>query len=238
MDRITAAELADLLATRPVALLDVRTAAEYEAAHIPGSIRVSLDELREEVDTVAALLPDHAVIVCRSGGRAEQACRALASSGRDDLRILDGGIQAWERAGRSVARGRARWALERQVRLVAGTLVSAGVVVGVVWPPALLVPAASASGWRWLRWPTAVPWACSSPSCRTTAPPPARRLASPSASPQRDAEPEPTDRSRDGVHLPSRGRCRGGTTGDPRGLQPQLAHQAIGVDARVAIAAP
>lgn len=140
MDRITAEELADLLATRPVALLDVRTAAEYESAHIPGSIRVSLDELREEVDTVAALLPDHAVIVCRSGGRAEQACRALASSGRDDLRILDGGIQAWEQAGRSVARGRARWALERQVRLVAGTLVSAGVVVGAVWPPALLVP--------------------------------------------------------------------------------------------------
>jgi rhodanese-related sulfurtransferase len=146
MDRITVAELAELLASRPVPLLDVRSAAEYEAAHIPGSIRVSLDELRDEADTVAALLPDHAVVLCRSGARAEQACRALAATGRADLRSLDGGLQAWERAGLAVTRGRERWDLERQVRLVAGGLVLTGVLASLAWPPALVLAGGIGAG--------------------------------------------------------------------------------------------
>lgn len=146
MNRISATELTDLLATRPVALLDVRTPAEYESAHIPGSIRVSLDELHAETDTVAALLPDHAVVVCRSGTRAEQACRALAGTGRDDLRILDGGIQAWERSGGALSRGRERWDLERQVRLVAGSLVLTGVLASLLWRPGAILAGGVGAG--------------------------------------------------------------------------------------------
>lgn len=146
MNRISPAELRDLLATRPVPLLDVRSAAEYETAHIPGSIRVGLDELRADTETVATVLPDHAVVVCRSGTRAEQACRTLAGSGRDDLRMLDGGIQAWERSGGPVARGRERWDLERQVRLVAGGLVLAGVLGSVLWAPAVVLAGGIGAG--------------------------------------------------------------------------------------------
>lgn len=146
MDRIAPAELAQLLADHPVTVFDVRSAAEYETAHIPGSIRVGLDELRAEVDTVAALLPDHAVVVCRSGQRADQACRALAATGRDDLRILDGGIQAWEQSGGHVARGRERWDLERQVRLVAGSLVVTGVLASLAWRPAVVLAGAIGAG--------------------------------------------------------------------------------------------
>jgi len=126
MNRISPDELADLLASRPVALLDVRTAAEDETAHIPGSTRVSLDELHADTDAVAALLPDHAIVVCRSGTRAELACQVLAGTARNDLRILDGDIQAWHRVGGEVARDREHWDLERQVRLVADSLVLTG----------------------------------------------------------------------------------------------------------------
>lgn len=146
MDRIAPAKLAQLLADHPVTVFDVRSAAEYETAHIPGSIRVGLDELRAEVDTVAALLPDHAVVVCRSGQRAERACRALAATGRDDLRVLDGGIQAWEQAGGDVAWGRERWDLERQVRLVAGSLVLTGVLASLAWRPAVVLAGAVGAG--------------------------------------------------------------------------------------------
>jgi len=146
MNRISPAELAELLANSPAAVLDVRTAAEYETAHIPGSIRVGLDELHAAADTVAALLPRDAVVVCRSGTRAEQACHALASSGRGDLRILEGGIQGWVRFGGDVTRGRERWDLERQVRLVAGSLVLTGVLASLVWPPALILAGGIGAG--------------------------------------------------------------------------------------------
>jgi hypothetical protein len=86
------------------------------------------------------------VIVCRSGARAEQACRLLAGNGRDDLRILAGGIVAWERDGGPVERGAERWDLERQVRFVAGVTVLAGVIGSRVAPPALFLAGGIGAG--------------------------------------------------------------------------------------------
>jgi len=146
MDRITPAELAATFGEHPVTVLDVRSAAEYERAHIPGAIHVALEELRAETGTVASLLPDHAVIVCRTGRRAEQACQALTADGRDDVRLLEGGIQAWEAMGGSVLRGRERWDLERQVRLVAGGLVVTGVLASSAWSPALVLAGGVGAG--------------------------------------------------------------------------------------------
>ena len=72
------------------------------------------------------------MLVCQSGVRATDAQRRLAAVGMGDLHVLDGGVSAFDHAGGPVVRGRARWALERQVRLVAGSLVTAG-VLGSLW---------------------------------------------------------------------------------------------------------
>lgn len=112
-------------------LLDVRSPAEYETAHIPGSHNLPLDRLDEAADRVAAS-PRDVVVLCQSGPRSEQAQRALVAAGARDVRVLDGGLRAWQQAGGEVVRGRPKWALERQVRLVAGILVLIGVVGGVL----------------------------------------------------------------------------------------------------------
>jgi len=75
------------------------------------------------------------VLVCQSGGRAEQAADKLSREGKDDLVLLEGGMNAWQQAGAPVRRGEVqRWALERQVRLVAGSLVLATVAASA-WVP-------------------------------------------------------------------------------------------------------
>lgn len=107
-------------------LLDVRSPAEYETAHIPGSHNLPLDRLDEVADQVATA-PRDIVVLCQSGPRSEQAQRTLAAAGARTVHVLDGGLQAWERDIGEVRRGRQRWALERQVRLVAGALVLSGV---------------------------------------------------------------------------------------------------------------
>jgi rhodanese-related sulfurtransferase len=122
--------------------LDVRTAAEFETAHIPGSYNVPLHLLREHRDEISRHL-DQLVLVCRSGNRAAQAEQVLAATGMTNLHILDGGILGWENAGAPIRHGRRRWDLERQVRLVAGTLVVLGVlgslaVPGLQWFAALI----------------------------------------------------------------------------------------------------
>ncbi|MEV6234705.1 rhodanese-like domain-containing protein [Saccharopolyspora shandongensis] len=115
-------------------LIDVRTPGEFAATHIPGSYNVPLDLLRERKAELAAKHDDPVVLVCGSGVRAEDASTLLAAAGLGRLTVLAGGINAWDQQGAPVVRGAGKWAMERQVRLVAGSLVLTGVLASVVAP--------------------------------------------------------------------------------------------------------
>lgn len=118
----------------PPRIVDVRTPGEFETAHISGAYNVPLDLLREHRDEIARHLDQDVILVCRSGQRATQAEKALRAAGLTNVRILGGGIAAWEAQGFSVVRGTPRWELERQVRLVAGSIVLSSVLASVVVP--------------------------------------------------------------------------------------------------------
>lgn len=127
-------------------MLDVRTPAEFETAHIPGSYNVPLETLREHRAELLGHLDEQVVLVCRSGRRAVQAEGALAEAGLPNLRVLDGGMLAWQASGAPVTRGRPRWELERQVRLVAGGVVVLSVLGSVIVPGLQWVAAALGAG--------------------------------------------------------------------------------------------
>ena len=121
-----------------VTVLDVRTPAEFETAHIRGSYNLPLTLLAEHAEQIAARLDRQVVLVCRSGTRACEAQQHLAGVGADRVHVLDGGLTAYTATvgtnDPTVVRGQPRWALERQVRLVAGTLVLAGLALGLRLP--------------------------------------------------------------------------------------------------------
>jgi rhodanese-related sulfurtransferase len=119
-----------------VTVLDVRSPAEFEGVHIPGAYNVPLDTLGEHAAEIQRHVDQPVVLVCRSGMRASQAEQRLATAGMGNVRVLDGGMLAWERMGGRVNRGQARWDIERQVRLVAGSIVLAFIVASI-WVPAL-----------------------------------------------------------------------------------------------------
>lgn len=146
---LSPAQLAGLLNERSdVTVLDVRTPAEFESAHIPGSYNVPLDLLPEHTTELSAAVGGPVVLVCRSGTRARQAEQALRSSPVDfpRLHILEGGLGAWESAGHPVNRGRQRWSIERQVRGVAGALVLAAALGSFAWQPLGVVAAGIGGG--------------------------------------------------------------------------------------------
>lgn len=117
-------------------LLDVRTPAEFETLHIPGAYNVPLDLLREHREELRNHLDEDVVLICRSGARATQAGQTLAGVGLPNLKILNGGMLAWQAANAPTRQGTARWDLERQVRLVAGSIVLLS-VLGSVFVPGL-----------------------------------------------------------------------------------------------------
>ncbi len=146
-DTIDASRLRQLREADPdIRILDVRTGGEFETVHIPGSYNVPLDTLGEHARDLASV--EHPVVlVCQSGGRATQAHEELTSAGKDTLHILEGGMDSWESAGGELVRGeKNRWAMDRQVRLAAGSLALAGVAASAVVPGAKWIAGGVAAG--------------------------------------------------------------------------------------------
>jgi rhodanese-related sulfurtransferase len=116
-------------AGRRAQLVDVRSATEFATAHLPGAINIPLEQIERRTADLEANAP--VVLVCQAGTRAHMAHALLAQSGKE-LVVLEGGTGAWLHAGYPAVRSTAaRWALERQVRLMTGLLVAVGVLLAV-----------------------------------------------------------------------------------------------------------
>jgi hypothetical protein len=86
------------------------------------------------------------VLVCRSGQRAARAEESLRGAGLGNVHILEGGIAAWQANGFAVNRGAPRWDLERQVRLVAGSVVLSAILGSIAVPRLKWLAAAMGGG--------------------------------------------------------------------------------------------
>lgn len=118
-------------------VIDVRSAAEFEAIHLRGSYNVPLPLLSEHAEELSVRLGERVVLVCQTGVRAEQARQRLGAVGVGTAHVLNGGVTAFAEAGGDVVRGAQRWHLERQVRMAAGSLVLTGLVGGTLLSPKL-----------------------------------------------------------------------------------------------------
>ncbi len=62
------------------------------------------------------------------------------------MSILTGGVPGYAAAGGDVVYGRSRWAMERQVRLAAGSLVAASIAASLRFPAARFLAGAVGTG--------------------------------------------------------------------------------------------
>jgi len=109
-------------------IVDVRTGAEFESEHVPGSRWIPLDRLGERLDDVRAT-PAPRLLLCRSGARAQKARDLLSKHDIGGLTVIEGGLEAYVAAGGSVEKRAASMSLERQVRIAAGSLVLVGLIL-------------------------------------------------------------------------------------------------------------
>ena len=131
----------------PPRILDVRTPGEFEVAHVAGAYNVPLDLLREHRDEIIQHLDQDVVLVCRSGQRAAQAEETLQQGRAGQCAHPRGrhhGLGG-QRVSRSTA-ARQRWDLERQVRLVAGSIVLSTILGSIAVPKLKWVAAAIGGG--------------------------------------------------------------------------------------------
>jgi rhodanese-related sulfurtransferase len=115
-------------------LIDIRSADEYAHKHITGAVSKPLDGLQGQT------LNDGVIIFsCLGGVRTEQNAPLLknCASGCQEVYLLNGGLNAWEKAGLPITQN-AKVSLDimRQVQIAAGTLILIGVILGAVVSPA------------------------------------------------------------------------------------------------------
>jgi len=132
---ITPAEAARLLREDGATLVDVREPDEHARERIPGARNLPLSRLEEAELAVQGGKP--VLFHCRSGARTQgNAARLAAKAGPCEAYAVEGGLDAWKRAGLPVAADR-RQPLElmRQVQIAAGGMVLLGVLFGAAVSP-------------------------------------------------------------------------------------------------------
>jgi rhodanese-related sulfurtransferase len=132
---ITPAEAARLLREDGATLVDVREPDEHARERIPGARNLPLSRLEEAELAVQGGKP--VLFHCRSGARTQgNAARLAAKAGLCEAYAVEGGLDAWKRAGLPVAADR-RQPLElmRQVQIAAGGMVLLGVLLGAAVSP-------------------------------------------------------------------------------------------------------
>jgi rhodanese-related sulfurtransferase len=82
-----------------VVVLDVREQHEWDAGHIDGAIHIPLAEIPTRVGELDPSV--HTLVVCHLGGRSARATQWLHAQGHDVVNV-EGGMDAWESAGRPV----------------------------------------------------------------------------------------------------------------------------------------
>lgn len=98
--RISVDEAREMMSRDDVAVIDVRELHEYKAGHVPGaklipvaSVYARREELPRDKDVI---------FLCAVGQRSALACEMAAAAGLTRLFNLEGGTEAWIKAGNAV----------------------------------------------------------------------------------------------------------------------------------------
>ena len=95
--RISVSEAKEKIDSGNVQVIDARTLGEYAGGHVPGAINIphmSIVTQKGNLSTDKEL-----VFICQMGSRSALACEFAASLGFKDLYNVEGGTDAWIKAG-------------------------------------------------------------------------------------------------------------------------------------------
>lgn len=126
---ISPARAAELVRAGAV-LIDIREADEHARERIPGAQHHALSRIDHNTPVRAG--DDVLIFHCRSGARTKgNAVRLSAAAPKCETYILEGGLDAWKKAGLPVTLDRGQPIdLMRQMQIAAGSLALLGVVLG------------------------------------------------------------------------------------------------------------
>jgi len=131
-------KIKQLLESHDAILIDCREPMEHARERIAGARLAPIGAM--DAGDFAAECDKIAVFHCRSGARTAQNAAKLAAMGFCKAYVIEGGIDAWKKAGLPVVRDPGMPIdILRQVQIIAGSLVLLGVVLAALVSPWFIV---------------------------------------------------------------------------------------------------
>ena len=135
LHKLSPQEVQGRLATGRAVLVDIREPDEFARSHIPSALSQPLSALERAHLTVDP--GTDVIFTCRTGMRTTGACDRLAARVEGDAYVLDGGLNAWAKAGLPIEQNHETpLEISRQVQITAGLLILSGVALGFAVGPA------------------------------------------------------------------------------------------------------
>lgn len=110
-------------------LIDVREDFEHKQENIPCATLIPLNSIgnNTKIETNKKIIAH-----CKLGGRSKSACQKLSELFPNaEIYNMEGGIEGWKQAGLTCKSGNSNTIpIERQVQIVAGSLILLGVILG------------------------------------------------------------------------------------------------------------
>lgn len=116
-------------------LIDVREACEFDRERIPGALPYPMSRM----DPASPVSADagKVIFLCATGARTRSNGASLAACANAEGYVLEGGLNAWKRAGLPVERQpRQPISILRQALIAAGSIAIAGFLLGTYVAPA------------------------------------------------------------------------------------------------------
>jgi rhodanese-related sulfurtransferase len=98
--RVSVSEAKAKIDNDDVQIIDVRTPGEYAGGHVPGAINIPHMSVVARKGELAS--DKELVLICQMGQRSALACEFAAAVGFKDLFNVEGGTEAWIKAGYQV----------------------------------------------------------------------------------------------------------------------------------------
>ena len=132
---INANQLKNLMQETNLKIFDIRETDEYQREHIVGAQNILLSEL-DNYDFSELKDTDTIVFYCQAGNRTKQCEPKLKQLQLEQVKILEGGLSAWQKNGGIITKNKkAPLPIMRQVQIVAGILITIGVILSFLVSP-------------------------------------------------------------------------------------------------------
>jgi rhodanese-related sulfurtransferase len=104
--QIVPAEVTRLINHEDAAVLDIRTANDFENGHIINAVNIDVATLGEREKELEKYKDKPVVIYCGQGQESIRVARSLKTKGFEKLYSLKGGISAWQNASLPLTKGK------------------------------------------------------------------------------------------------------------------------------------